>query len=211
MPPDSIAMHIYRRTSQENQAGYFGLAIDAVKIALFAEDQTPRWIEHPTYGHKVDVAVLDVSNEIAGYYVEHVNLLESDAILDLFASQDIFVVGFPFGRMINAPAPLWKRGTIALDPTFDADGLPKMLVDSSTRPGMSGSVVIARHVLVGRDYAKKDGTRSRQVLYSRMDTVIGVYSGRHYPDLEKAQLGIVWKRSVIEEAIAGQKLGSVDQ
>jgi hypothetical protein len=102
----------------------------------------------------------------------------------------------------NAPAPIWKRGTLALDPTFDPEGLPKMLVDTASREGMSGSVVIARHIVVGRDYLRKDGTMSAPVLYAKLDVVIGIYSGRHYPDHEKAQLGIVWKRRVIEETIS---------
>jgi len=74
---------------------------------------------------------------------------------------------------------------------------------------MSGSVVIARHIVVGRAYPKKNGTMSPQILYSKLDLVIGIYSGRHYPHLEKAQLGIVWKRSTIEETVAGRKIASV--
>lgn len=38
----------------------------------------------------------------------------------------------------------YEVATVALDPTFNADNLPKMLVDSATREGMSGSVVLAR-------------------------------------------------------------------
>jgi hypothetical protein len=77
-----------------------------------------------------------------------------------------------------------------------------MLIDTGTREGMSGSVVIARHIVVGQAYEKKDGAMSALVLYSKLDLVVGVYSGRHYPDLEKAQLGIVWKREAIERTVA---------
>jgi hypothetical protein len=120
----------------------------------------------------------------------------------------VFVLGFPFGQITGAPAPVWKRGTIALDPTFNPEGLPKMFVDTATREGMSGSVVIARHVIVNRGYLKKDGTRSQLFLYATLDIVLGIYSGRHYPDFEKAQIGIVWKRRVIEETVQGRKLAS---
>jgi hypothetical protein len=84
-----------------------------------------------------------------------VNVVESNAVLDASASQEVFVVGFPFGMIANAPAPIWKRGSIALDPTFDPEGLPKMLVDTATRPGMSGSVVIARHILLAATIRKR--------------------------------------------------------
>jgi hypothetical protein len=136
----------------------------------------------------------------------YVNLLESDAVLGVASSQDVFVIGFPFGLIANAPAPIWKRGSIALDPTFNPEGLPKMLVDTATREGMSGSVVVARHIIVGRDYLKKDGTKSEPMLYAKLDLVVGIYSGRYCADLEKAQLGIVWKRRVIEETVAAKNL-----
>jgi hypothetical protein len=175
---------------------------------LYGESSESLWLEHPNFGQRVDVAAIDVTEFVQEYQIAHANALESDAILDVVASQEVFVIGFPFGLIANAPAPIWKRGSLALDPSFDADGLPKMLIDTATREGMSGSVVLARHIVVGRDYLKKDGTRSATVLYGKHDSVIGVYSGRHYPHLEKAQLGIVWKRRVIDETILGGKRGN---
>ena len=136
------------------------------------------------------------------------NELESDAVLDLECSDDVFVLGFPFGQIAGAPAPVWKRGTIALDPRFDPEGLPKLLVDTATREGMSGSVVLARQTVLGRDYLKKDGSRSEPILIGFLTVVVGIYSGRHYPDLEKAQLGIVWKRHVIEELVKERVLAT---
>ena len=38
-------------------------------------------------------------------------------------------------------------------------------------------------------------------LYAKHDLVVGIYSGRQYPDLERPRLGIVWKRRVIEEIV----------
>jgi hypothetical protein len=197
----------YRRVSEPDARGYFELAYQPVQIALSNADLSdPKWIEHPSFGRKVDIAALDVTEAISGFQIAHANEIESDAILDPFASQDVYVVGFPFGQIANAPAPIWKRGSIAIDPTYDPEGLPKMLIDTATREGMSGSVVVARHVIVGRDYLKKDGTRSQTFIYAQRDVVVGIYSGRHYPDLEKAQLGIVWKRRAIEETLAARKV-----
>ena len=84
-----------------------------------------------------------------------------------------------------------------------------MLIDTATREGMSGSVVVARHVIVNRDYPRKNGTMAQPVLFANLDLVLGIYSGRHYPDHEKAQLGIVWKRSAIEETVTHGKQASV--
>jgi hypothetical protein len=204
--PDRIRFMAYKRVSEPDTRGYFQLDYLPVEVELCKPDlREPKWFEHPSFGRRVDVAALDVTDAVQGFQIDHANTLESDAMLEPTASQDVFVVGFPFGLIANAPAPVWKRGSIAIDPTFDPEGLPKMLVDTATREGMSGSLVIARHLIVGRQYPKKDGTMSEPVLYSKLDLVVGMYSGRHYPDLEKAQLGIVWKRSAIEETVKGGK------
>jgi hypothetical protein len=206
--PNRVKFMAYKRMSEPDALGFFEIGYIPVEVELCKSDLTdPKWLEHPMLGRKVDVAALDVTEAVSGFQIEHVNVLEGDAVLDPTASQEVFVVGFPFGLIANAPVPIWKRGSIAIDPSFDPEGLPKMLVDTATREGMSGSVVIARHIIVG-DYHKKDGTRSEEVLYAKHDLVVGIYSGRHYPDYEKAQLGIVWKRSAIEQTIEGGKVAS---
>ena len=72
---------------------------------------------------------------------------------------------------------------------------------------MSGSVVIARHVIVGK-YRKKNGEEVH-VLYARKDLILGVYSGRLHPHNIEAQVGIVWKRSTIDETIQGKALPQI--
>ena len=200
--PDGITIHTFRQVGQEDLHGFFELEPTAVDIPLnLPVSGQAKWVEHPFFGRSADVAAIDVTEKIQGCLFEHVNVLEADAVLPAAASQDVFIIGYPFGQVTGAPSPIWKRGSIALDPTFDPDGLPKMFVDTASREGMSGSVVVGRQVLIDKQYKKKDGTLSAQVLLARIDTVIGVYSGRHYPDLEKAQLGVVWKRRVIEETV----------
>lgn len=119
----------------------------------------------------MDVAAVDITDLISGYLVKHVNELETDAVHDPRLAQDVFVIGFPFGAITGAPAPVWKRGTIALDPTYDIEGLPKIFIDTATREGMSGSVVVARHLLWGVPYKKKDGSNSDPILMGQHDTV----------------------------------------
>lgn len=198
--PDRVRFMAYRRTSEPDASGRYMVSYDPVEIPLCDDDFShPRWREHPGFGHRVDIATLDVTDMARGLDLRNANQVEADAVLDPTTAQDVFVVGFPFGLIPGAPAPVWKRGSIAMDPTFDIEGLPKMLIDTATRPGMSGSVVVARHVIVTQQVPKKDGTLSEMLLYAEAQTVVGIYSGRHYPDLERAQLGIVWKRSAIEE------------
>lgn len=205
--PDRIRFMTYRRDSEPDAHGHYKIAYVPVEVPICNEDfSEPRWFEHPSLGRRVDVAALDVTDAIGDLDVRHANRLECDAVLDPITAQDVFVIGFPFGLISGAPAAVWKRGSVAIDPTFDIDGLPKMLIDTASREGMSGSVVVARHIVVGREIPRKDGTLSERVLYAQADVVVGVYSGRHFPDLEKAQLGIVWKRIAIEDVVQGRKL-----
>jgi len=209
--PNRVAFSIYKQLSEPDANGFFEMRSGHVTVPLYDNDlDGPRWLHHPTFGATIDVAAIDVSSALSTYGVKfgHVNVVESDAILQPFASQDVFIVGYPLGRITGAPSPIWKRGTIATEPTFNPDGLPKMYVDSATRKGMSGSVVVARHIVHGR-IRKKDGTETEPVLYGVKDVVIGIYSGRLGADLVQAQLGIVWKRSAIEETVNGNSVASV--
>ena len=202
--PDRVTFRAFKQVSEPDAHGIYEVA--SVEIDAPLEDAAtgmPRWREHPTYGRLVDVAALEVTDKLLGHEHAGVNRLESDALLDEYVSQDVFIVGYPFGLIAGAPAPIWKRGTIALDPTFNPDDLPKLLVDTATREGMSGSVVLARHTLVHSRYKKRNGELVLfPAAYAVLDVVLGIYSGRHYPDQERAQLGIVWKRSSIEETVS---------
>jgi hypothetical protein len=207
--PDRVTFTAYRRLSEPDADGFFEMSPMRVTIPLYDNDLSgPRWLHHPKFGRRVDIAAIDISQAVTGLEIRHVNVVEGDAVLEPFASQDVFIVGYPLGLITGAPSPVWKRGTIATDPTFDPDGLPKMYVDSATRTGMSGSVVVARHI-VGKSIKKKDGTETGAVLYAVRDVVLGIYSSRLGADHVQAQLGIVWKRNVIEETVNGNSVASV--
>lgn len=204
--PDNVRAMCFRKVSEPDADGTFEMKYEPIRFQICDPDLTNhRWFEHPAHGMKVDIGALDVTDQVAEYLIAHANELESDAIHDPRLAQDVFVVGYPFGAITGAPAPIWKRGTIALDPTFDVEELPKILIDTATREGMSGSVVLARHVIWGQAYTKKDGTKSEPILMGQHDTVLGIYSGRHYPDLDRAQIGIVWRRRCIEETVSVRK------
>jgi hypothetical protein len=199
--PNRISFFSYRPIDgSETRNAY---KVSYVSKLLTLEDLRtgqPRWLEHPTFGSRVDVAALDVTEAVADLDFVCANRLEGDRSTAFDAGAEVFILGFPFGRIPGASAPIWKRGNVALDPTVNPEGLPKMLVDTATREGMSGSLVLTLLPVPEHDIRRADDTRP--VYISRFPTVIGVYSGRHYPDLERAQLGIVWKRNTIEEIVA---------
>ena len=209
--PDRIAFTTFKKVSEVDEDGIYEMTIGHATVSLYQDNmEEAKWLEHPQLGRLVDVAAIDVTTAVEGLLVKYANELEDDAILEPLPSQDVFIIGYPLGQITGAPGPIWKRGTIATDPTFHPDGLPKIYVDTATRSGMSGSVVIVRHNLFGKRIKKKDGTLSEPMIYAKRDLVLGIYSGRLGADHVQAQLGIVWKRQVIEETITGMALARRD-
>jgi hypothetical protein len=206
--PDRVIFTAFRRSSAPDQDGFFDLDVARVEVGLYDADLIgPRWVEHPRFGRTVDIGAIDITPHINGLNIQYANVLEGDADVAPSVSQDVFVVGFPFGLVAGIPIPVWKRASIATDPSYDPDTLPKVYVDTATREGMSGSIALARHILIGA-YRKKDGTTANAI-YAKKDQILGIYSGRLYPDLHRAQIGIVWKRHVIDEAIEAQAQAQV--
>jgi hypothetical protein len=113
---------------------------------------------------------------------------------------DVFILGYPFGS--GPPAfPVWKRGSIASEPDLVKAATGYYLVDTASRPGMSGSPVILRswnsHIMESNAFAATtDGP---------IDRVIGVYSGRKDDVPGDAQIGMVWHVSYIDDIIDGDK------
>lgn len=165
---------------------------------LSTDDGRPKWHEHPVHGSKVDVVAMHIANpEKLRLFPINERKFE-DFRLEI--SQDVFILGFPRGITGAGKLPIWKRGTIATEPEIDLDGLPKLLIDSATREGMSGSPVIARYT--GYYQHSKDKP-SLDDWFGQAERFLGIYSGRivDKDDEFAAQLGIVWKAKVIDEII----------
>lgn len=188
--------------------GAFEREMHLVALDLREDDGAPRWYVHPEHREAVDVAVLPF---LPAQMVTPTSIAQDWATLpindgpryssfDIDAGDDAFVLGFPKGLDGGAGFPIWKRASIASEPGLLLDGLPKVLVDTATRQGMSGSPVIA----VKRGYFEADGTH-------KMGTAaqfLGIYSGRVDDDPLGAQLGIVWRASVIDQILDAKIVGT---
>jgi hypothetical protein len=209
--PDRVRFTIFWKVSTPDEQGFFDYRVVALTKEICRPDWLhPTWLEHPGLGRGVDIAALDVTADLNahGIVVDHVNALETDAVgLSPYVSQEVFVVGYPIGLVSEAPIPVWKRGTIATDPGFDPDGRPIVFVDTATRSGMSGSVVFARRQWYG-PYTRANGSTA-DMFMSTIDRILGVYSGRLGPHDVEAQLGIVWKRHLIDEVVNGATVATV--
>lgn len=181
---------------------------------LTDEEGTPFWLWHPTYEEKVDVAVLPLGPSPFDDFLNQrdpparlstvpVNVHPDWIDYDVDAGDDAFVLGFPHGLHGGGGYPIWKRASIASEPDFDIEGLPKLLIDTATRSGMSGSPVIA----VRKGWTQPKGRDVDDSILGQADQFLGVYSGRIGDDPMGVQLGIVWKAQVIDQIIAGGRHG----
>ena len=149
------------------------------------------WKEH-RLSRQIDVIALTLKpNDDTTVYHLDTSLAQTDLVLA--PSEPVSIVGFPFGIAAAGKFPIWKTGHIASDIDLDYNGEPIFLVDATTRPGMSGSPVFARRLGMHRAstgwHIGKDAIR-----------FLGVYSGRIR---EQADVGMVWKPSVIDDILHG--------
>ena len=163
------------------------------------------WFQHPTEGQRIDVAAipLECPDGLTAYPMN-----EQPSTDDMWVEvgHDVFILGYPLGMRAGGVLPVWKRASIASEPDLPLDELPKMLVDTATREGMSGSPVIHR---AWGSYRQTGGNIIMGAgVYTRF---LGIYSGRIGADDEfKAQIGIVWDADVIEEILAAKQPGSYE-
>ncbi|MBA3068126.1 MAG: trypsin-like peptidase domain-containing protein [Hyphomonas sp.] len=175
------------------------------------EDDRP-WLEHPQLGASADVVAFDIAHHWPkfGKPVFHANTLPNYVPLSLKPALSVSVVGYPFGQAVNEFYPVWVSGSLASEPSFNADGKPALFIDCRTNRGSSGSPVFA-YVAGGLAQTENDKLTSSEhgifMQYTHTDGThwgmfgapaqrfIGIYSGRIN---DKADIGLVWRTEVIE-------------
>ena len=157
----------------------------------------PLWLVHPN-GGRVDVVVLPInlSGPTAAVDLSPINSYTSKPLRTQIG-MEVFILGYPFG--MDPPGfPVWKRGTIATEPDLVRMTAGYYLVDTASRPGMSGAPVILRSW--SNDFVEGS---VRAFADEPASNLIGIYSGRLHAASDEAQIGMVWHQSYIEEIIAG--------
>ncbi|MBM3550855.1 MAG: trypsin-like peptidase domain-containing protein [Alphaproteobacteria bacterium] len=192
--PNKLRCHFLIRVGQYER--------ELIDVPIRDEDDQPLWLIHPAQERRaIDVVALPLDGEALRTKVTLLPVNElAPGRLAIMIGMDVFILGYPFGS--KPPAfPVWKRGSIASEPDLVRLSTGYYLVDTASRPGMSGSPVILRswsnHILESNLWT----TNNDQL---PIDRVIGVYSGRLKP--EEAQVGIVWHVEYIDEIIDAGKL-----
>lgn len=183
--PDSIVI-------LHNKKGQLGQWIPC-KEALFSNG-VRRWIEHPTLGSKADFVALPLT-DLNNVDLYPYNTSNTGPDIRMAPADVVSVIGFPFGRAAGRVFGVWATGFLASEPDIDYSNLPIQLIDCRSRPGQSGSPVIAFRN--SGTICMKDGSAS---VFSGAPLIkfIGIYSGRINAE---SDLGIVWKASAIDQLV----------
>jgi hypothetical protein len=151
------------------------------------------WFEHPGFAQQVDVVALPLT--ALGDVELYPHDVSGGAPIFVGPADTVSVIGFPFGLQAGGSLAVWATGFVASEPEVDFNGLPLMLVDCRSRPGQSGSAVIAYRsggavATIGGGTTIYGGPAWR---------FLGIYSGRVN---EQSDLGLVWKAGAIADLLA---------
>jgi len=194
--PNNVSLFFHA----DNQLGQYSSV--QIPFQLESENGDPLWLQHPQHGQNIDIAVLKISIP-ENMCVYPVNEIPQTDDMRVDVGMDVFVLGFPI-RLFTDILPIWKRATISTEYFFNVDGLSKFLIDTATQEGMSGSPVFLR---ARGSYATEAGDNI--MCSTAVPTkFLGIYSGRYIGDnIENIQLGIVWKKELIDEIINNGVVG----
>jgi hypothetical protein len=134
---------------------------------------------------------------------------DEDMFLDLGA--EVFLPGFPLGMAAdtNGLMPLWKRASLASSLEFGHSMNQFFYVDTATREGMSGAPCLA--ISNWRHYSMDKATNKVRVVERPLSwRLLGMYSGRrNASDSFEAQIGIVWRETLVFETLYGSSNATV--
>lgn len=197
--PDRVECCFYKNRVS-NGVKVEGLIWDTFTFPLWDAESKPVFLEH-FLGSEVDVSALpvDLHEHVVPFFL---NEQEFDDRISIYPGQDVFIIGYPLGVITGDPLPIWKRGTIASEPYVPIGGLKKLLVDTASRKGMSGSFVIAEHTGI---FTPTPGQMTDDSWIGSGRKILGIYSGRIGPSDFEAQVGIVWHREIIEELLSKER------
>ena len=182
--PDTVAIYHNKKNSLGNWEIRYEHLIDAMGNS--------RILIHPR-GGKIDVALLPLTS------LDDIELYATDLELQnepipLPPTAAISIIGFPFGIASAGSFPIWKSGTVASEHGLNFQGVPQFLIDSTGRPGMSGSPVYARRLGI---YQHESGTNV--VFHGIKDRFLGIYAGRID---NHSEIGRVFRPSTIRDILS---------
>ncbi|KKF01467.1 trypsin-like peptidase domain-containing protein [Mycolicibacterium obuense] len=184
------------------------VAIHQFLIRLIDEAWQPVWLEHPRYGASVDAAAIPFSipeghGDLIVESWTSVDAGTRSMATKLWVSQNVAVVGYPYGLRGSFDLPIWTAGSVSSEPAmlqpYRDRAYPFFLIDARTRSGQSGSPVVSV-----RQPMSPSAISDKQVQFSPAPQwrLVGVYGGRvpeDYGDREGSIFGAQYSK--VENAI----------
>jgi hypothetical protein len=172
---------------------------------IYNPDGTATWSQH-RLKNEVDIGVVNLGENLNTFAVAGLNIKANQNDMKIEIGNDVFILGYPLGFTFFITTPIWKRGIIASEPYLEIpQSRNRIVIDSTTRSGMSGSPVILRQKT---HYVSESGEIKQHANASR---ILGVYSSRPKFNLTssavdgledtRAELGYVYKAGLIEQII----------
>ena len=176
---------------------------------LYDDSGMPRWYEHPQHADLCDFICLPLTDfEGCGLCLVHTEpdkteltklnkftdsngfIANTTDTMSLHVSDQVSVIGYPFGAVPGHIYPLWSTGHISSEPYVHSP-FGVRYIDCRARGGQSGSPVYA--VRSGSYEAVDDNG----ILFDgHAYMFLGLYSGRIRSD---SDIGIMWEARVIHE------------
>jgi hypothetical protein len=199
--PTEIRLALGEVEKEEESGVRFG--VTTLQLFNAGDTSEPVFRTHPA-GREVDVAALPMENGIGSFHLAVNDDLDCTEDFRVEAGCDAFILGYPEGLSLGGHIPLWKRATVASDPSSKT---VDFLVDTATRSGMSGSPVFVREtgiITPNGARAGPAGGLSPDAIFGQAFTFAGVYTSRPLPDQAGflAQLGRVFTAGAIDEVLA---------
>lgn len=193
--PDTVLIHHNVLPTVGPNPGQVAFGWQPTPEPLYGPGGARAWFEDPVWGERIDVVILPLTtvaiDSLMMTYTSH----DFSQPLGVGPSQELSIVGFPYGESSGGNVAVWVRGAIATEPNLDHGGLPRFLIDARTRQGQSGSPVIIYSASGVVNHAR--GTTLGVGPYQRL---VGVYSGR---TSDESDLGFVWKAQAIVDILEG--------
>lgn len=211
--------------------------VTELTIPLYDNQMKPLWFEHQL-GFEVDLAIFELPASLENHF-DFIDIQSAEDLCQIEerVANDVFIVGYPFNRNEfkdtfgeDAPyyMPVWKRGSIAFEPSLRLNGRI-LLIDALSRAGMSGSPV-----LIAQDTDVMDaGTAANEKAFARLAAgdsnafcdidpqaltgakkrrfrFLGVYSGTFgTTKLAETALGKCWHIDTLRETIENPRKGHI--
>lgn len=194
--PNAVEIR-YPITRQENGSTFIEWRTGRLELIEYAQDaDNATWVSHPRIAEGIDVAALLVSTRGDGEPIPVNSPLLEPALFECRVTGEVYIVGFPMNLKGWGHAPIWKRGNFASDPAYPIRKLPKMVIDTATRQGLSGAPVFAKTPPI---WFPPGTTNLDQATLGEAFRFVGIYTSREGDGETYAQLGIAWNETAIIE------------